>query len=292
MYPSEMYPPRLNAPPVVLRWQRALLLWAGLWGCTLLLGPDWFFAQGLGLNEHGHAHLYEHGHPFADARSWWGIPNTCDVLSNLPLLLVGVWGWRRIQAHWPGAAPERLPALWACGGLVLTWAGSSFYHLHPSAHSLVLDRLGMAVTFAGVLAWALAQRLPPVWSGRWGLAVGVAGVLSAALPAWNGHVLPWAVLQFGGLALVCAHALCTAWRAPAGSEGRWAWLGLVAWYGLAKALELHDAQVFAWTHQGLGGHALKHLAAACSLTPLLFHGAHRAPATPHSSQEDPNREYR
>ena len=25
-----------------------------------------------------------------DARSWWGVPNTLDVLSNLPLVLAGV----------------------------------------------------------------------------------------------------------------------------------------------------------------------------------------------------------
>ena len=31
-------------------------------------------------------------HHFADQRTWFGIPNTFDVLSNLGLFVSGVWG--------------------------------------------------------------------------------------------------------------------------------------------------------------------------------------------------------
>ncbi len=158
----------------------------------------------------------------------------------------------------------------AFAGLVLTWAGSSVYHWHPVPETLVLDRLGMAVTFAGVLGWAVADRLQVLWAFRFALCVLLAGGVSVALPVWSGQVMPWAVLQFGGLALVLAHAALALLEGP----GRWTfkspWLALVGFYVLAKWMEMQDEQIFLWTHQLLAGHALKHLAAACTLIPLAL----------------------
>lgn len=34
---------------------------------------------------------------FADGRSWHGLPNAMDVLSNLPFLLIGFWGLYRLN---------------------------------------------------------------------------------------------------------------------------------------------------------------------------------------------------
>ncbi len=245
-----------------------LCVWALLWCLSLFIDPQWLASLGLSLNAHGHTHLHAHGHPFVDARSWCGIPNTLDVLSNLPILGVGLWGVGRIHRLLPNASLARRPAMLAFAGLVLTWVGSSVYHWHPVPETLVLDRLGMAVTFAGVLGWAVAERLQVVWAFRFALCVMVAGGMSAALPVWSGQVTPWAVLQFGGLALVLAHAALTV------SEGadRWTfkspWLALVGFYVVAKWVEMQDEQIFLWTHQRLAGHTLKHLAAACALIPL------------------------
>ncbi|MGV0985638.1 MAG: hypothetical protein ACOYB2_13895 [Limnohabitans sp.] len=251
-----------------------LCVWALLWCLSLFIDPQGLASLGVSLNAHGHTHLHAHGHPFVDARSWWGIPNTLDVLSNLPMLLVGLWGMVRIGRTWPSAWPSasqaRRPALLAFAGLVLTWAGSSVYHWHPVPATLVLDRLGMAVTFAGVLGWAVAERLHLLWATRFAGCVVVAGAVSAALPVCGGRVMPWAVLQFGGLALVLAHAALTLRE----GAGRWTfkspWLALVGCYVLAKWLELQDEQIFVWTHQLVAGHTLKHLAAACALIPLAL----------------------
>jgi hypothetical protein len=245
-----------------------LWLWTLLWCLSLFIDPQWLTSLGVSLNAHGHTQLHAHGHPFVDARSWWGIPNTLDALSNLPMLGVGLWGVGRIHCILPRASLARRPALLAFAGLVLTWAGSTVYHWHPVPATLVLDRLGMAVTFAGVLGWAVAERLHLPWATRFAGCVVVAGAVSAALPVWGGRVMPWAVLQFGGLALVLAHAALTLRE----GAGRWTckspWLALVGCYVLAKWLELQDEQVFIWTRQWISGHTLKHLAAACALVPL------------------------
>jgi hypothetical protein len=247
---------------------QALMLWALLWCVSLFIDPQWQGSLGLSLNEHGHASLHAHGHPFVDARSWWGIPNTLDVLSNVPMLGVGLWGAWRIHRILTCASQIKRSAMLAFVGLVLTWAGSSMYHWHSVPETLVLDRLGMSVTFAGVLGWAVAECLQVGWAHRFAVCVMLAGGVSATLPLWIGHVLPWAVLQFGGLMLVLAHAVLMRREGLAWWTFKWPWLWLVGCYVLAKWLELEDAQVFIWTREWVSGHTLKHLTAALALIPL------------------------
>ena len=43
-------------------------------------------------------------HAFCDTRRFWGIPNTANVLSNLPFLAIGLWGLRWL--HWLDRAHE------------------------------------------------------------------------------------------------------------------------------------------------------------------------------------------
>lgn len=235
-----------------------------LWLVALLLGPALVAASGLALNPHGHAHLYAHGHPFVDARPLWGIPNAIDVLSNAPLSLAGLLGLLTLHGRMlQGATRTALRMFFT--GLLVTGFGSAWYHWAPDAAGLVADRLGMAVTFAGALALAVADRVgqaparPTLW------VTFMAAVLSAVLPFTHGNVLPWAVVQFGGVALI----VWAAWQRPA-SGAMGVRIGvLIAWYALAKALELGDVAVFHATGDMVSGHSLKHLAAALAAWPVL-----------------------
>ncbi|QHE77973.1 hypothetical protein [Hydrogenophaga sp. PBL-H3] len=88
---SLVSPIRHSAPAtafIVVAWS-LLTLWVFAW----LLGPAVVSLLDLSLNPQGHAPLHAHGHPFVDARSWWGVPNTLDVLSNLPLVFAGAAGF-------------------------------------------------------------------------------------------------------------------------------------------------------------------------------------------------------
>lgn len=251
-------------------WSIALVLWACLWGVSWFVGADAFASLGISLNAHGHSHLYAHGHPFVDARSWWGIPNTLDVLSNLPMTGVGLWACWRIGQLLPRHSLDRMPALLAFAGLALSGVGSWVYHWHPVPETLVLDRMGMAVTFAGVLGWVVAERLQAVWAYRFALCVMALGWVSAAGPVGADKIMPWVVLQFGGLALIAGHAALSVGPSPQAARFKTAWWGVVAWYVLAKLFEMFDAQIWGWTHQLVAGHTLKHLVAACALLPLLL----------------------
>ena len=44
----------------------------------------------------------------------------------------------------------------------------------------------------------------------------------------------------------------------------------MAWYAVAKVLELGDTLVWSISHHLVAGHALKHVAAALALVPLLL----------------------
>jgi hypothetical protein len=90
-------------------------------------------------------------------------------------------------------------------------------------------------------------------------------LMSAALPLTHGNVLPWAVVQFGGVALI-VWAACQ--RPVTGAMG--VHLGaFIALYALAKALEMGDATVFHATGGAISGHSLKHLVAALAAWPVF-----------------------
>lgn len=205
-----------------------------------------------------------HYHAFSDQRTLLGIPHAMDVLSNLPFLLLGLFGLTRLaqvfDPHW------RNLALLMCLGLLFTFAGSSIYHLTPGDHHLLYDRLGMLVLFSGILSLATADRL-----GRTA-AIGVllAVVLGGAASLWtwraSDNLLPWILLQAGGMLVLVSLAFC---RPQSGGYGFR--LGLcVAWYALAKLFEFTDAPLFHLSGELLSGHSIKHLLSAVAVLPLLL----------------------
>jgi len=197
---------------------------------------------------------------FADTRAWLNLPNAADVLSNLPFLAMGVLGLARLRSS--RNAP--VGAGWFFTGLILTWAGSSFYHLAPDVpRGLVADRLGMAVAFAGFLGIAAGERI----SVRAGHAIVVLMTAAGLLAAWmaGDNLTPWAVVQFGGMALAVGLVLTRPLPGALGVR-----LGAVIFfYILAKLFELSDATVFEATGHIVSGHTLKHLAAALAAWPVI-----------------------
>lgn len=248
--------------------EKRLHAWGfGLMACWLLAvlaGPALLAAAGVVLNLHGHPHLYAHGHPFVDSRGWWLIPNALDVLSNLPLMAAGVWGLLVLRARTMSASARQALVVFFVG-LVFTGLGSMVYHWAPNAASLVLDRLGMAVTFAGALSLAVAGRVSSAAARCTLGVVMVLALLSALMPLTHGNVLPWLVVQFGGMALIGWTALQ---KQVPGALRVHLWL-LIALYAVAKAFELGDATVFHATGEWISGHSLKHVVAALAAWPVI-----------------------
>lgn len=211
-------------------------------------------------------------HDFADQRVMAGLHNAMDVLSNLPFLIIGLLGYWLAVWRAPGVVKASGARLWLTlvfGGLVATAIGSGYYHLAPSDWRVFWDRMGMVPVFAGVLGLAVQSLMP-----QRAAVIATAMVLlggPVALWVWlqTGQLLPWALLQGGGMLLLGVLAVWQ-WRKPvAAPHIQWPLAAVVAWYVLAKLLELGDATIWAASAQMVAGHGLKHIAAAMALVPLL-----------------------
>jgi hypothetical protein len=204
---------------------------------------------------------------FADQRVWFGIPYASDVLSNLPFALAGLWGLR-VLARVPAAAlaplPRRLAGLFFAG-LLVTAVASGGFHWQPGEVGLAADRLAMTLAFAGALGLGAASHI----SARAGALLAAAVLLCGPLTVWayaaTGNLLPWALLQGGGMVLL----LVLAFSRPLPGALAVRWGGVILIYALAKALELADHTVFDVTGQLVSGHSLKHGVAALAAWPVI-----------------------
>jgi hypothetical protein len=203
-------------------------------------------------------------HDFADQRDAFGVHNFLDVVSNAAFLLAGLAGlWvvfsGRARFEFPG---ERWPYAVFFLGVLLTAAGSAWYHLAPDNESLFWDRLPMTIAFMGLISSQVAERI----SVRAGLALlgpmllaGMASVVYwiATERAGAGNVLPYALLQGYAVVVLLLMAALLPSRYTRASDLYF----IFGWYVLAKLLEFLDAQVLAYS-QLISGHSLKHVAAA------------------------------
>lgn len=221
------------------------------------------------------------GAPFADRRAWHGLPNAMDVLSSLPFAAIGIWGLLRLlrpdrareaaQDAVPPPSASKQPgnaldcARMFFAGLILTAAGSAFYHLQPDSLRLAADRAGMAVAFAGIVGVAVCDRVSARagWPAAWLTLAG--GLVAVGVFHETGNVLPWALVQFGGMAVLLTLALARPLGSGIGFKPGW----VIFLYGLAKLFELSDHAIFEATQELVSGHTLKHLAAALAALPVL-----------------------
>lgn len=222
-----------------------------------------------------------HQHAFADGRGWANIPNAMDVLSNAAFAAWGVAGLISMHSLLKRGRLNIEYALAALffTGLICTAAASCWYHLQPDDAGLGVDRLGMTVAFAGLLGLAVSCSI----SYRAGAAMAGAVLLLAPLSIWfwrsSGDVLPWLVVQFGGMAMIVMVA-CIKQR-PGALAVRWGAVVLI--YGAAKLLEVADHDVYSLTHATVSGHSLKHLVASLAAWPVFLATRAAAATTGNSS---------
>lgn len=209
-------------------------------------------------------------HRFADTRSLLSVPNFWNVASNLPFLVVGLWGARFIGLHGHHVIGELRPA-WMIFfvGVGLTAFGSGYYHWSPDNHSLAWDRLTMTVGFMSLFAAVLGEYISAPLAHkllRPLLIMGAASVVywlhTEALGA--GDLRPYALVQFLPMVLIPLIALLFRDRSDLGPYLGW----MIACYALAKMAEHYDAQILSATGL-LSGHSIKHVAAALGAAGLL-----------------------
>ena len=198
-------------------------------------------------------------HAFADRRQFLGIPNFANVVSNIPFLLIGIFGLRLCCRKETTRA--RLSWIVVFLSVALVALGSAYYHWRPNDETLFWDRLPMTAGFMG-LAVAVASehmdRKIEVFAVPLALAVGIGSLLWWA---FYDDLRFYGWIQFISLAAVAAIPASF----PAAYSHRYFLAVGLGLYLLAKIAETYDVAIFAATGNAVAGHTLKHLLAAAAV---------------------------
>lgn len=211
-------------------------------------------------------------HNFADQRSWMGVPNAWNVLSNIPFALAGLWGLFLLLT--PGKLHfidnrERWPWVGVSIGLILTAIGSGYYHLAPDNARLVWDRLPMTIVFMSFVAALISEKIDMrfgLWLWPLLLAIGIYSVFQ-----WQASELRGAgdlrfYFSVQGFTIIAAVILLLT---PTRYTRTWDLAVIVVFYGFAKIFEIFDHQIYDFTRGVISGHTLKHFAAALAAIWLI-----------------------
>jgi hypothetical protein len=203
-------------------------------------------------------------HNFADQRSWLGITNAWNVLSNILFAFTGVWGLFLLFT--PGKLKfidNRERWLWIAVsiGLLLTAIGSSYYHLAPNNFRLVFDRLPMTFVFMSYAAALISERINiTLGLCLWPLLafLGFVSVLYWHATEWRGA----GDLRFYlGIQLFAILTTLVMLLTPSHYTRAWDLAIVILLYGAAILVERLDHQIYMFTGNFISGHTLKHLLA-------------------------------
>jgi hypothetical protein len=203
-------------------------------------------------------------HQFVDARTMLGIPNFCNVISNLPFLVVGIAG--SIFCSRKARRSSVIAWLIFFMGVGMVGLGSAYYHLQPNNQSLLWDRLPMTIGFMGLFAALLGDWIEPRLTAYLLLPLVLIGIVS--LLVWHRfddlRLYVW--VQF--MPLLVIPVLLVLYRKP---YSHWYFLVLaLIFYLLAKLLEAFDMQIFLFFQHQIAGHAIKHVFAAIGSAMILW----------------------
>ncbi|XP_068647556.1 uncharacterized protein [Aristolochia californica] len=133
-----------------LRGQRARF-WGGvvfLWLCFMVTTPR--------IPPSANHHL------FADMRNFFGVPNTSNVITNFPFLVVGVVGLvLTLHGNYLGISLRGEIWGWILfyAGITATAFGSAYYHLKPDDTRILWDQLPMMVAVTSLFSCFIIERI-------------------------------------------------------------------------------------------------------------------------------------
>ncbi|XP_002963991.2 uncharacterized protein LOC9655581 [Selaginella moellendorffii] len=225
-----------------------------LWGASLLL----FFllmllTPAITKNQSQHA--------FADQRNFLGFPNTLNVFSTFPYLVIGCIGTVLCaQGNYFGFSSqgEVWGWTWFFVGITASAFGSAYYHLRPSDSRFVWDCLPMAYAFASIVAVFVVEKRDELKGPKSFVPLLLAASATATYWWFADDMQLFALLQF--IPSVAIPAMTVA--LPPKYTQSWYWMWAAGMYLLAKLAEAFDSRVYHWTRFLVSGHTVKHLSTA------------------------------
>ena len=204
----------------------------------------------------------EEYHNFSDARTYFSIPNFWNVISNIPFLIVGVFG----LIHWKYIKGANGMHIVMFAGIVIMSGGSAYYHWAPDNDTLVWDRLPMTIVFMSLFSIVITEFISPRAGKLLFIPLILIGLLSIAYWVYSssGDLRPYVLVQF--YPMIAIPIIIIFFKSGYTLESAY-WMLLIL-YVIAKIFEYFDAEIYHLLVQ-MSGHSLKHIAAAIGLYLLL-----------------------
>lgn len=210
---------------------------------------------------------YQDYHQFADNRTFLGIPNFMEVVTNLPFLILAILGLSFLSCKENREKIfknqlEQIPYWLLFVSIGLIAFGSGYYHFYPNDSTLVWDRLPMTFFFMAYFSTFIIERihvkaglvlLTPL------IGFGIFSVLywSMTQNNGNGDLRPYIIVQYCTMLII----LLISFLFPSQYNEKWSGLQVIAIYGISKAFEMTDGLVLQLSGV-VSGHSVKHLLAA------------------------------
>lgn len=192
-------------------------------------------------------------HNFADRRSFWGIPNFFNVMSNILFLIVGLIGLMFSLEN------KQKEATWSWMlfffGVTFVAFGSAYYHWNPNNQTLVWDRLPMTVGFMGLFIGILTEYVSAKIEKYYLLMAIVLGFSSVIFWHYAGDLRFYYWIQLIPLLTVPVVLLLFKGRYTHHSY----LIFVLICYVFAKIAEFADVRIFSVTQEQFSGHSIKHL---------------------------------
>ncbi|XP_061374851.1 uncharacterized protein LOC133317067 [Gastrolobium bilobum] len=237
------------------RWKRSRILGAALLCCMCFL----LFTPRIPRSP-------KH-HQFVDMRNLFGVPNTLNVMTNLPFLVVGVLGFvLALEGGFFNISSQGEVWGWVLfyAGIAGVAFGSAYYHLKPDDHRVLWDTLPMMVAFSSLLSSLVAERL----GQRIGLCCMFALIVAALLCVVYERIYNDIRLSmvFQLILPLAIPVIASVYRSKY-THSRY-WFLSTGIYLLAKFEGVTDRKLYHVNNYIISGHSLEHLCLA--LIPILL----------------------
>lgn len=200
-------------------------------------------------------------HNFSDTLTVGIIPNFWNVISNLPFLLVGIFGLFRLKKM----DRLNLQFLTFFSGISFVAIGSGYYHLHPDSSTLVWDRLPMTIAFTALMSIVISEFINRDKGKMLLIPLLLLGIVSIVYWLKFDDLRVYALVQF--YPVLAIPVILILFRSEENSpNGFWF---LLMTYVIAKLLETYDFEIHT-TLKYISGHSLKHISASIGIY-LLIH---------------------
>uniref|UniRef100_A0A7N0VCP5 Ceramidase n=1 Tax=Kalanchoe fedtschenkoi TaxID=63787 RepID=A0A7N0VCP5_KALFE len=206
-------------------------------------------------------------HLYADKRNFLGVPNTLNVITNFPFLIVGVLGFVLcLQGSFFVISLKGEAVGWTLFylGIAGVAFGSAYYHIKPDDTRLMWDTLPMTISYSALLSCLLVERV--------GIRTGIACLIPllglAFLCTCYERTLDDLRLCMIFQLIPCVIIPMVTFFYPSKYTHSRYWLWSAGAYVLARFEAVADQKIYRANHYVISGHSLGHLCLV--MVPILL----------------------